>query len=171
MDDRLPAAPECLRTEIAMDVERIARLQQTPVFGGLSARTLQSLIAGSRPVNMPAGGLFMREGQLGDAVYVLERGRVAVLKDLGGELRLLKELGPGDCFGEMALLDVSPRSATVRAIEECQALEISAAALYKIYEQDLEQFSLLSLNMGREVSRRLRETERLLGRHGGEEPA
>ena len=145
-----------------MDVERIARLQQTPVFGGLSARALQSLISGSQAVDVPTGGLFMREGDLGDTVYVLEAGRVAVLKDIGGKLRLLKELGPGDCFGEMALLDVSPRSATVRALEDCRALEISAAALYQLYEQDLEQFSLLSLNMGREVSRRLRETERLL---------
>jgi CRP/FNR family transcriptional regulator, cyclic AMP receptor protein len=166
MGERLPS----LRTEIAMDVERIARLQQTPVFGGLSARALKSLVAGSRLVEMPAGGLFMREGELGDTVYVLELGRVEVLKDLGGELRLLKELGPGDCFGEMALLDVSPRSATVRALEACRALEIPAATLYQLYEEDLEQFSMLSLNMGREVSRRLRETERLLGPNSGDAP-
>lgn len=146
-----------------MEAERIARLQQTPVFGGLSADALERLVAASRPVDMAAGGLFMREGELGDKVYVLEQGRVAVLKSVGNEQLLLKELGPGDCFGEMALLDISPRSASIRALEDCRALEIPGAALYQLYEHDLEQFSLLSLNMGREVSRRLRETERLLG--------
>lgn len=146
-----------------MEVERIARLLQTPVFGGLRANALQRLVDASRLVEMPAGGHFMREGDLGDKVYVLEEGRVAVLKRVGSEQRLLKELGPGDCFGEMALLDISPRSASVRALEDCRALEIPAAALYQLYQDDLEQFSLLSLNMGREVSRRLRETERLLG--------
>ena len=149
-----------------MDDERIARLQQTPVFGGLSAGSLEHLIAASQTVALPAGGLFMREGELGDKVYVLEQGRVEVLKSVGHEQRLLKELGPGDCFGEMALLDISPRSATVRALEDCQALEIPAAALYQLYREDLAQFSLLSLNMGREVSRRLRETESLLGPEG-----
>lgn len=145
-----------------MDVERIARLLQTPVFGGLKAAALQRLIAGSQVVEMPSGGVFVREGDLGDKVYVLEEGRVEVLKTVGNQERLLKELGPGDCFGEMALLDISPRSATVRALETCRALEVPASTLYQLYEQDLEQFSLLSLNMAREVSRRLRETERLL---------
>lgn len=150
-----------------MDVERVARLQQTPVFGGLKAATLQRLIAGSQVVEMPAGGVFLREGDLGDKVYVLEEGRVEVLKTVGEQQRVLKELGPGDCFGEMAVLDISPRSATVRALEACRALEVPASTLYQLYEQDLEQFSLLSLNMGREVSRRLRETERLLADSGG----
>lgn len=146
-----------------MDDARIARLQQTPVFGGLSAHSLERLIAASQTVGLPAGSLFMREGELGDKVYVLEQGRVEILKNVGEEQRRLKELGPGDCFGEMALLDISPRSATVRALEDCRALEIPAAALYQLYGEDLAQFSLLSLNMGREVSRRLRETENLLG--------
>ena len=151
-----------------MDVERIARLQQTPVFGGLKAAALDRLIAGSQLVDMPAGSVYLREGELGDKVYVLEQGRVQVVKKVGEEERVLKELGPGDCFGEMALLDISPRSATVRAVEDCRALEVPASTLYQLYEQDLEQFSLLSLNMGREVSRRLRETERLLA-GGGED--
>jgi len=145
-----------------MDVERIVRLQQTPVFGGLKATALERLLAGTQVVEVPAGGFFMREGDLGDKVYVLEQGRVEVLKNAGSEQRLLKELGPGDCFGEMALLDISPRSASVRALEDCRAVEIPASSLYQLYEHDLEQFSLLSLNMGREVSRRLRETEHLL---------
>jgi CRP/FNR family transcriptional regulator, cyclic AMP receptor protein len=154
-----------------MDPERIARLQQTAVFGGLRADSLEFLMAASRVVEMPAGGLFMGEGELGEMVYVLETGRVEVVKSLGRESRVLKELGPGECFGEMALLDISPRSASVRALEDCRALEIPAGAFFQLYEHDLEQFSLLTMNMGREVSRRLRETERLLTPRGEGPPS
>ena len=52
----------------------------------------------------------------------------------------MAELGPGDCFGEMAL---QRRSATVRAIEECHALRISVAPLYGLYERDKEPFVLI----------------------------
>ena len=145
-----------------MDSEKIARLQQTPVFGGLSANAVDLLLTDACLVEVPAGECYMREGELGDKVYVLERGRVEVLKAVADGQETLKELGPGDCFGEMALLDISPRSATVRALEDCVALEIPAGALYQLYEHDIEQFSLLTLNMGREVSRRLRATERML---------
>lgn len=154
-----------------MDSQRIARLQQTAVFGALRAETLEFLIAESRVVEVPAGGFFMHEGDLGETVYVLEAGRVEVLKSVGSGSRALKELGPGDCFGEMALLEISPRSATVRALEDCRALEMPAGALSKLYEHDLEQFTVLTMNMGREVSRRLRETERLLAAGNGEPAA
>jgi CRP-like cAMP-binding protein len=147
-----------------MNAERIANLQQTPVFGGLNADSLELLVGGSRPVAAGPGDFIVREGELGDKVYLLEDGRVEVLRSYAGEQHLLKELGPGDCFGEMALLDISPRSASVRALTACSALEIPSAALFQLYEHDVEQFSLLTMNMGREVSRRLRETEKLLER-------
>ncbi|MBL8437910.1 MAG: cyclic nucleotide-binding domain-containing protein [Zoogloeaceae bacterium] len=147
-----------------MTSEHITRLQETPVFGGLRADALEFLVDASKQMTFPAGTLVIREGDLGDKIYVIEAGRVEVVKALGDDERVLKVLGPGECFGEMALLDISPRSATVRAMEDCRALEIPAAALFKLYERDLEQFTLLTLNMGREVSRRLRETERMLSR-------
>ena len=64
-------------------------------------------------------------------------------------------------------MDLSPRSASVRAVEDCTAIRISAANLYKLYEQDPKQFALIQMNMGREVSRRLREADdRLFKRMG-----
>ena len=54
-------------------------------------------------------------------------------------------------------MDHCPRSASVRAVEDCIAIHISAAHLYQVYAQDLKQFALIQMNMGREVCRRLRE--------------
>jgi CRP/FNR family cyclic AMP-dependent transcriptional regulator len=89
---------------------------------------------------------------------------VAVLKNWQGKQHLLRSLSKGDCFGEMALMDLFPRSASIRAIEDCTALELSAASLYKLYERDLQQFTIIQMNMGREVCRRLRESDEQLFR-------
>jgi CRP-like cAMP-binding protein len=59
----------------------------------------------------------------------------------------------------MAVMDLSPRSASVRAVEDCTAIRVSAANLYRLYEQDPKQFALIQMNMGREVTRRLREAD------------
>ncbi len=72
---------------------------------------------------------------------------------------MLRTLEQGDCFGEMALMDMKSRSASVLALEACSAIELSAGCLFELYEHDLEQFTLIQMNMGREVSRRLRETD------------
>ena len=61
-------------------------------------------------------------------------------------------------------MDHFPRCASVRALEDCNAIRLSAADLYQVYEQDLKQFALFQMNMGREVTRRLREADNQLFR-------
>jgi CRP-like cAMP-binding protein len=111
-----------------------------------------------------AGEYFFREHDAADSMFVLEAGQVAVLKTWQSEESLLRTLRTGDCFGEMALMDLQPRSASVRALEDCAAVQVSAASLYRVYEHDLEQFALIQMNMGREISRRLREADERLFR-------
>jgi CRP-like cAMP-binding protein len=64
----------------------------------------------------------------------------------------------------MALMDLLPRSASVRADEDCAALELGIATLHALFEHDVEQFALVQMNMGREISRRLRQTDDVLFR-------
>ena len=68
-------------------------------------------------------------------------------------------------------MDLCPRSASVRAAEDCTALRVSAANLYQVYARDLKQFALIQMNMSREVCRRLRDSdERLFRAKMGTEP-
>lgn len=139
-----------------------------PLFGGLAAATLQLLAGDAHPVALAAGHDFFRQGEPGDSLFVLESGRVAVLRQVPGGWLRLGTLGPGDCFGEMSLIDYAPRSATVRALEDCRAFALPIARLHRLYECDLEQFALIQMNLARELSRRLRATtDRLaqLGEH------
>jgi CRP/FNR family cyclic AMP-dependent transcriptional regulator len=139
-----------------MEAARVAALQRMPIFGGIRADVLQFLLEQAAPVSIAAGAYFFRENDQAQSVFVLEAGRVAVLKLWNGTEHLLTHLGPGDCFGEMALMDLFPRSASVRAVEDCTALELAGGAFYDLYQKDLEQFALIQMNLGREVSRRLR---------------
>jgi CRP/FNR family transcriptional regulator, cyclic AMP receptor protein len=146
---------------------RIELLQQMPVFGGIRAEVLQTLLDLCQVVSIAANEYFFREHDQANSMFVIESGKVAVLKNWRRHEHLLKILKEGDCFGEMAVMDLSPRSASVRAVKDCTAIRVSAANLYKLYEQDTKQFALIQMNMGREVTRRLREADnRLFERMG-----
>lgn len=101
---------------------------------------------------------------MAEAMFVLERGRVSVVKRWEGHDYPLRVLGPGDCFGEMALIDLFPRSASVVALEDCSVIRLTSADLYRVYEADVEQFALIQMNMARELSRRLRSADERLFR-------
>lgn len=141
---------------------RIQLLQRMPIFGGISADVLEFLLTFCPVVSVPADELFFREDDQGDSLFVLETGEAAVLKSWHGEEHLLQRLTAGDCFGEMAVIDHCPRSASVRAVKHCIAISISSANLYRLYGRDLKQFAMIQMNMGREVSRRLREANNRL---------
>ncbi|HEY6512427.1 MAG TPA: cyclic nucleotide-binding domain-containing protein [Burkholderiaceae bacterium] len=145
-----------------MQAMRVELLQQMPIFGAIDDDALRFLLDPVPSITVPAGQFFFRERDPADCMYVLESGRVAVMKDWAGREMLLRHLGPGDCFGEMALLDLFPRSASVRAVDECRAMALTPAHLYRLFEHDAAQFALVQMNIGREMSRRLRDADEQL---------
>ena len=143
-----------------MTENRIDLLKNMPVFGGAKDETLAFLLEKSREFMVGAGECFFREGDRAESVYVLEGGRVEVVRNHGGRDVRLNELGPGDCFGEMSLIECRNRNATVRALENCTAIELPLETLHALYEHDLEQFTLIQMNIAREISRRLHAADR-----------
>jgi len=143
---------------------RIELLQRMPVFGGIRADVLEFLLGLCPVISVPANKFFFHQNDQADSMFVLEAGKVVVLKSWRGRQHFLRTLREGDCFGEMAIMDRFPRCASVRAIEDCTAICLSAANLHRVYERDLKQFALIQMNMGREVTRRLREADNQLFR-------
>jgi CRP/FNR family cyclic AMP-dependent transcriptional regulator len=147
-----------------MDLAHVELLQRMPVFGGLREGSQRLLLERATPVHREGGEAFFLEGDAAEAMYVLESGRVAVTRRwLGGEF-VLHELAGGDCFGEMALMDLQPRSASVRALQACDAIGFGTHDMLHLYETDVEQFALMQMNLGRELCRRLRATDERLFR-------
>jgi CRP-like cAMP-binding protein len=147
---------------MAMQPTRIELLQRMPVFGGIREDSLRLLLECSHVVEVAAGALFFCEGDQASTMYVLEVGRVDVFRHWQGRDVVLHSLGVGDCFGEMALMDLLPRSASVRAVEPCRAIEFGSADLMQLYQRDAAQFAMVQMNIGREVCRRLRASNELL---------
>ena len=96
-------------------------------------------------------------------MYVVVAGEMEVQKrSQGGVDARVAVLGPGDWFGEMSILDVQPRSATVRTLAPSRLLRISAADLDALYRHDVKAYAIIVLNIARELSRRLRVADGLL---------
>jgi len=142
--------------------DNLALLQNMPIFGGVSQDTLKFLLDQASVVSVKKRDYFFREDDKASSMFVLRKGKAVILKSWESQMFLLHDLHRGDCFGEMALMDMCPRSASIRAVEDCEAIEISVSSLHDIYKNDLEQFVILFMNMGREVSRRLRQADNQL---------
>lgn len=100
-----------------LDPER-ARLMALPIFAGLPAPRLEAAARSLQPVEIAAGDVVVRQGDTADRFYLIGEGRFAVSQRGEGakRSRKLRELGPGDVFGEIGLLTKSPRTATVKAL-------------------------------------------------------
>jgi CRP/FNR family cyclic AMP-dependent transcriptional regulator len=162
-----PSAPPESLPNIA---DELALLRDMPIFGAVPDRALSYLNDQATRVAVPAGHWFFHQGEQGDTMYVLRSGRVEVHRAWGERIAIIGRLGPGDCFGEMALIDLYPRSASVLAAEDCRALGLSNALLYQLYAVDPEPFTLIMMNLARELSRRLRRTESMLFYQHGQRP-
>jgi len=106
---------EALQLEPAM-VQKIR--QRVPIFSGMSADCLMHTLALAQHFSVKAGDVICAEGEVGDAFYVLISGEVRIEKGQPPRTVELARLGPGHCFGEMALVGKHVRSATVRAIQD-----------------------------------------------------
>ncbi len=145
-----------------MTSKRIELLGTMPAFGGLKTESLKLILRQSAEVVTRVDDYFFHEGEPGDSLFVIETGTAIVQRIWQGEAIVLGRLGTGDCFGEMALIDFQPRSASVKAESNCRAIEVPSKSLRSLYKQDVEQYAMIMMNLGREVSRRLRDADESL---------
>ena len=106
-----------------------AFLARTPLFRAMPPEALAELAAQLRGQDVAAGTAIVRQGAAGDELYLVESGTLEVTTTSGGHVVKLGLLGPGDFFGEMALLRKSPRTASVTALTPARVWTLSRAAL------------------------------------------
>ncbi len=128
-------------------------LARSPLFAGLEPRLLEQLAERSRPVRLAAGEWLFREGDPGDAMYLVRAGRLEVVA--GASDVVVRELGRGDALGELALLTSSPRSASVRAARASDLLVIDR----EHFEELLESSPALSRSLNRILGEQLRSSQ------------
>jgi CRP/FNR family cyclic AMP-dependent transcriptional regulator len=146
-----------------MDVsspELKAFLAATPFFGGLSDASLDLLISKLVERRIDTGANVVAEGEPGRSMYIVRSGDLVVTKcGKSGRKFRISRLGPGDFFGEMTLIEMQNRSATVVAESPTLLYELTAGNLYTYYKADIYGFAMIMQNMNRELCRRLRRAD------------
>jgi len=136
----------------------IKDLRKSPLFEGLSDEELQRLLDMAEPMSLRAGDVLIRQGEAGDAAYVVIDGEFEIQKRTGQSVIKIDVRNPGDVVGEMALLSRASRNATVVAKTDAKTLRIPPEA----FEQLLISSSTAALAVLRWVIARLTQNESLL---------
>lgn len=137
-----------------------AFLVATPFFGGLSDASLDLLISMLVECRFDAGATVVAEGEQGRSMYIVHSGELSVTKrSASGRVVPMSRLGPGDFFGEMTLLEMQNRSATVLAESPTVLYELTARSLYAYYKADVFAYVMVIQNINRELCRRLRRAD------------
>jgi CRP/FNR family transcriptional regulator len=122
-------------------------LAAVPLFGRCEPRDLRIVARHAEVSTIEAGSPLVRQGDEGDALFVLLAGSARVDRD-GADVGLL---GPGDYFGELALLDPAPRAATVTAVEGCEVAVLSVRMFRVLLREVPEIAAELLAQMARRV--------------------
>lgn len=132
-------------------------LQKYSLFGGVTPEQIEKIKPLLGTAHYEAGECPQIEGEPNDRISFIVSGEVEIVKN-GIVIARLKE---GETFGEMELLDIMPSIATVRAVMPLELVTISNRALYELSKMDLKTFSIIIMNLARDLSRRLRRMDEL----------
>jgi CRP-like cAMP-binding protein len=125
--------------------ETLDKLRKVSQFHRFTDQELVRLLKICRTRQYPAGTYVFHEGDKGTSLFVLVAGALEIRSKAGGEERVLARMSPGDCFGEMAIIDAEPRSADAMAASDCTAIEVNESV---INSND----DLLSLKLVRQIA-------------------
>ncbi|MCK6509620.1 cyclic nucleotide-binding domain-containing protein [Myxococcota bacterium] len=104
------------------------------LFSRLDADSTAALMDYLFPVEAPKGKVLMQQGEYGNEFFLISEGRVVLTRRVDGEEEVLVELGPGQFFGEIALLTPLRRTATVTCLEDCQLLRLTREDLRNVVQ-------------------------------------
>jgi CRP/FNR family transcriptional regulator len=136
-------------------------LHRVPVFSTLPEEDLAQVAAVATPRSFDAGAIVFREGDASNTCYIIRSGHARATREHpDGRSITLAQFGPGDIFGELAMLDDERRSATVEALEEIETLAIQGPDMRRLLREHPE----ISVKLIGALGRKLRETNERLAR-------
>lgn len=131
-------------------------LQDISLFGALDKKSLNTIIDQADQIHLQVGDILFREDAPSTAIYIILRGKVKIVNNYDSEPLEIIELSRGASLGEASLLGIQPHSATAVITEEATIMVLTRKLLNELHKENLELFSLLILNMARELARRIK---------------
>lgn len=144
------------------DAALLALLPKIPIFGGLDGEPLNRVIELLGEEDHAPGGMICKQGENGRSMFIVRSGEVVIWRENQGRRRKMVRLGAGEAFGEMCLVEIQPRSATVTTEVQTKLLTLHHRTLCQLYGKDLPTYTLILGNIARELSRRLRKADQRL---------
>ena len=143
----------------AGQVDHAAYLANVPLFADLDAASLRQLAAAAHRRAFQAGEMIFHRGDPGQVLYVIRQGTVKIgLTSQEGQEVALAVLGPGECFGELALLDGQPRSADAQALEQVHAYSLRRSEFIGVVMREPR----IAIQVMQVLSQRLRQTDEMV---------
>jgi len=135
-------------------------LAAIPVLTGISSPAQTLLAREGIERDFDPGAWIVREGDKGHSLFILVEGDVEVVKHADTPHAVtLATLHRGNFFGEMCIVEPMPRAASVLTLSPVKAIEIKAATLYHLFKEMPDQYSIVLLNVARDMARRLRQLD------------
>jgi CRP-like cAMP-binding protein len=136
---------------------RLLRLKESALFSSLTPLELKIVDGLMHERRYLADEIIFDEGEEGQALYLVMSGRVIISRQLGAAREVVAELAAGSFFGDLALLDNSPRNAQTRALDNCELAVFFRADFMGLMETDAVIGYKISLALARHIGRRLRD--------------
>jgi CRP-like cAMP-binding protein len=144
---------------------RLERLRNLSLFVNLTPGELQIVDGLLHERNYLEGEVIFDEGEEGQAIYIVAAGDVLICRQGQGEAGRMAQLGPGTFFGELALLDNSPRSAQARAATACQLIVFFRDDFVGLLDTHARIASKISRELARHLGARMRDLAPAAGAH------
>lgn len=149
--------------------EMLPIIRNVTIFAGIAEDNVRRIVGECTTSTHGPGEVIIREGTPASNIYVVLKGKVKVVLNIDEEPLEVCEFGPGHCLGETSVIGITSHSASVVVIQETVLLEISRQTLMHVYDNDKGFFSLLILNIARELARRLHRTDDILLQYAREQ--
>ena len=146
-----------------IDVDSVLSiLARISIFGGITDGQRKEIFRRLEAGVFKKGDCIFKKGDESNYIYIVKKGMVDLLITDNDVILHKKNLGVGECFGEASLMSMHSHMATAVAAEESEIIVLSKHALNELRHEDPELFSLLLINIARELARRLKTTDDLL---------
>lgn len=137
-------------------------LKNVTVFSGMDDKSLRMICDRCEVLSFDSGTVIIEENTPATEIFILLKGCVAIVLGLPEEPFELLRFGSGNCLGEASVIGIQKHSASAVTVEKSTLLVLSRSVMMEIFDIDKALFSLLILNIARELARRLHHSNELI---------
>jgi len=141
-------------------------LRNVTIFSGLTENEISSIARSCDIMNAAVGDVLLEEGKAATEIFIILQGRINLVLNMHDNPLKIFDFGAGYCIGEASVIGIQNHSASAVVLEEASLMILSRKVLMDIFETNSRLFSLLILNIAREIARRLHHTDEILLHYG-----